>query len=53
MVESKTVSSEDQREYWSSESVPLFLVIQSRPDVANMTKELSQVNDGANPVGSK
>ena len=31
----------------------LYLVIHSCPDLANMTRELSKANDGANPAAYK
>ena len=41
---------EDQWEYWLGVSVLLYLVKHSCLDLANMTRELLKVNDGANPA---
>ena len=44
---------EDQKEYWSRVGMLLFLVKQSRSDIANATRELSIAVDGANPAAYK
>ena len=53
MSERKNISAEDQREYWLGIGMLLFLVTHSRPEIANMSRELSKANDGANPVAFK
>ena len=39
---------ENQKEYWSVLGVLFYLVNNSTPDIANMTRELSKANDDAN-----
>ena len=53
MVESEKISVEDQRDYQFDVGMLLYLVKHSCPDLANMTRELSKANDGANPVAYK
>ena len=43
------ISLEDQKDYWSRVGMLLSFVKQSRPNIANMTRDLSKANDGANP----
>ena len=50
IIESKKISAEDQRKYLSG---VLFLVKHLRPDIANITRELSKANDGANSAAFK
>ena len=47
------ISVEDQRTYRSGMGMLLSLVKHSRPDIANVTRELSKANDGANPAAYK
>jgi hypothetical protein len=47
------VSSEDQVLYRSGVGMLLYLVKHSRPDIANVTRELSKVMDGATPAALK
>ena len=42
--------AEDQKDYQSTGEMSLFLVNHSRPDIANVTKELFKANDGVNPA---
>jgi hypothetical protein len=44
------VSSEDQALYRSGVGMLLYLVKHSRPDIANVVRELSKVMDGATPA---
>ena len=46
-------SVEDQKEYWSSVAMLLFLFKHSRPYTANVMRELSKANNGAKPVAFK
>ena len=47
------VSSEDQALYRSGVGMLLYLVKHSRPDIANVVRELSKVMDGATPAALK
>ena len=49
-VDSEKISMEHQWEYWSGVGMLLYLVKHLHPDLANMSRELSKTNDGANPV---
>ena len=53
LIKSEKISMEDQKEYWSGVGMLLFLVKHSRPDIVNMTRELSKASDGANLVAFK
>ena len=48
-VDSKKISAEDKNTFWSGVGMLLYLLKRSRPDIANATREVSKVNDGANP----
>ena len=48
--EREKISVEDQRIYRSGVGMLLYLVKHSRPNMANVTRELSKANDGANPT---
>ena len=50
MVESKKISVEDQKEYWSSMGILMYLAKHFCPDVANVMKELLKTNESANPA---
>ena len=43
----------DQRMYQSGVCMLLYLVKHSCPDIANVTRELSKANNGANPAAYK
>ena len=45
MIDNKKISVEDQKEYQYRVGVLLFLMKQSRPDIATKTKDLSKAND--------
>jgi hypothetical protein len=47
------VSADDQVLYRSGVGMLLYLVKHSRPDIANVTRELSKVMDGATPAAFK
>jgi hypothetical protein len=47
-TEEEMLSKEDQKKYRSGVGSLLYLVKHSRPDLANATRELSKVMDGAN-----
>ena len=51
--EHEKISVEDQKTYRSGMGMLLYLVKHSRPDIANVTRELSKANDGANPAAYK
>ena len=53
MIESKKISVEDLKKYWLGVGMLLYLVKQSTLDIANVTKKLSQSNDGANHAALK
>ena len=44
------ISVEDQQIYRSGVGMLLYLVKHSRPDIANVTRELSKANNGVNPA---
>ena len=50
MVKSEKISVNDQQDYWSGAGMLLYLVKHSCPDLANVTRELSKANNGANPA---
>ena len=50
MIQNEKISMEDQKEYLSGTSLLLFLIKHSRPDTANIIREVSKANDGVNPV---
>ena len=52
-MESEKISAEDQREYWSGVGMLFFLDKHSRPDIANMIRELSKATVGMSPVTFK
>ena len=49
MVKSKMITVEDQFEYWSGVGMLLYLLNHLQPNIANATRGLSKVNDGAYP----
>ena len=51
--ECEKISIEDQKTYQSGIRMLLYLVEHSRPDIANVTRELSKANNGANPAAYK
>ena len=51
--ENEKIFTEDQWDYPSSIGMLLYLVKRLHPDLANMTRELSKANDGANPAAYK
>ena len=53
MEENEKISNEDQQDYQSGEGMLLNLVKHSCLDLANATRELSKVNDSANPAEYK
>ena len=53
MEEIENISAKDQKDYCSDVGVLLYLVKHSCPDLANMTRELSNANDSANPAAYK
>ena len=53
MEDYKKISVEEQQIYWSGVGMPLYLVKHSRPNIANLTRELSKANDGVNPAAYK
>ena len=52
-VDSEKISTEDQQEYWSGVGMLPYLVKHSCPNLANATREILKVNDGANPAAYK
>ena len=48
MIDSEKITAEDQKEYQFGVRVSLFFLTHSRPDIANITIELSKANDGMN-----
>ena len=50
MIKSKMISVEDQKDYSSRVGMSFYLVKHLRPDIANMTRELSKTKNGVNPV---
>ena len=50
MVDSKKISSKDQQKCWSGISMLYYLLKHLCLDLANVTRELSKVNNGANPT---
>ena len=42
-----------QKEYWLGVGMSLYLVKHSRPDITNVTREISKANNGVNPVAFK
>ena len=53
MVKSKKISTEVQQDYRLGIGMLLYLVKHSCLDLANVTRELSKANDGANPAAYK
>ena len=53
MVQSQKFSVEAQIDYWLGMGMLLYLVKQSCPDLANMSRELLKANDGANLAAYK
>ena len=53
MEDIKKISMEDQRTYQLGICMLLYLVKHSHPNLANATRKLSKVNDGANPAAYK
>ena len=53
MIDSEKISTKDQRKYQLGVGMLLYLVKHLHPDLANMTRDLSKVNDGANPAAYK
>jgi hypothetical protein len=51
--EEDKISQEDQTLYRSGVGMLLYLVKQSRPDIANVVRELSKCMDGATPAANK
>ena len=51
--EIEKISAEDQQDYQSGVSMLLYLVKHLRPDLANVTRELSKANAGMNPATYK
>ena len=51
--EIKKILIKDQQKYWSDIGMLFYLVKHLRPDLANATRELSNANDGENPVAYK
>ena len=50
MINSEKISAKDQQKYWLNVGMLLYLMKHLHPNLANMTRELSKANDGANPV---
>ena len=48
MINNEKVSKEKQKNHHFRGGMLLFLMKPSGPDIANMTRELSKVNNGAN-----
>ena len=53
MNENKKISAKDQQEYQLAVDVFLHLVKYLHANLANVTRELSKANDGANPAAYK
>ena len=53
MEDIKKISMEDQQKYLSGVGMLLCVVKHSCPNLANTTRELSKVNNGANPAAYK
>ena len=53
MEDIQKISMEDQQEYRSGISMLLYLVKHLRLNLANVTRELSKANDGANLTAYK
>ena len=53
VVDNEKISTKDQKEYQLGEGMMLYLVKHLHLNLANMTRELSRANDGANPVAYK
>ena len=50
MIDIEKILAKDQQEYWSDVGMLLYLVKHLHPNLANMTRELSKANNGANPA---
>ena len=50
VIDNEKISAKDQQEYQSCVGMLLYLVKHSHPNLANMTRELSKANNGANPA---
>ena len=53
MIDSEKISTKDQQEYWLGVDMLLYLVQHLCPNLANATRELLKVNDGANSAAYK
>ena len=53
MVKSKTISMEDQQDYWLDIGMLLYLIRHLHPILFNMTMKLLKANNGANSVAYK
>ena len=51
--ENEKISTKDQRDYQSVKGILLYLVKHSYPNLVSTTREMSKVNDSANPVAYK
>ena len=53
MVDIKKISTNDQQEYCSGVGMLLYLVKYLYPNLANVTREISEANNGVNPAAYK
>ena len=53
MIDSEEIFAKDQWEYWTGVGMLFYLVKHSCPSLTNATRELSKVNDDANPTAYK
>ena len=53
MAEREKISPEDKHKYQSRVGMPLYPAKNSQSKAANVTRELSKANNGANPADSR